>query len=422
MRKCYFHFVEMSLARSWASPNARWGSPLAVYLLTALAALGCVAIAQGVEAGRLAVPQPLAAVSRSHLATVLWLIAFCALFLPAALRYDIGVDYSATMESAGYLGYVQMFETYAHAPMAPGMDVGFYALIRLLGLVTDNPQWMFAVLAAITYALVLRACRRLSVSPLLSLALFLVAGLYLESYNIARQWVAIACVLNGLAAVRRDAGDEVMAGEGWRRFARYAAWVLAGSLMHSSCLLWLALWPLFALRMSPRRSVVMLVAMVALFYAGAGLAATLAQGTRFGVYLDPTSPVYVGPRPRYNAVITSSVMWLFSLWAWRGKRVLDRWAGALLTCQTIGLAVTLSGFFLPFIVDRVTRYFVPLLILQLPLALAQVRDARHRRALAAIVLLAWLAATYVQVIAGGQYGVVPYRSVFGAAAAAGILS
>lgn len=412
---------------------------MTVYLLAALVGVACVTCAQGLEAGAIALPglvspassvaplqdavgtpaKAVRALTPHALANLLWLVAFLALFVPAALRYDIGVDYSATMESSGYLGYVQIFETYAHAPMDPGMDVGFYVLIRALGLVTNDPQWLFVVLAALVYALVLRACRRLSASPALSLVLFLASGLYFESLNIARQWVAIACVLNGLAWVRAGECGEPA---GWKRLARYAAWVVAGSLMHSSCLLWLAMWPLVLVPMSSRRSIVLLAVVVSALCLSSGVVSLLAQGTRFGRYLDPSSPVYVGPQPRPNAVITSTIMWTFSLWAWWRPSRLDRWAGALLVCQTVGLALTLSGFFLPFIVDRVARYFTPLLVLQLPLALAQVADARLRRALTVVVVVAWLAATYVQVIAGGQYGVVPYQSVFGAAAAAGILS
>lgn len=151
-----------------------------VYVVTALVAIAAVTVAQHVEGlGRRG-------------ADALWFVAFVALLVPAALRYDIGVDYSATMDSAGYLGYWQLYHLYASEPPAPGMDPGFYLLIRLLNLFTDNPQWMFACLSAATYALVLRACRRVSPAPALSVALFVLAGFYFETYNIARQWFGIA--------------------------------------------------------------------------------------------------------------------------------------------------------------------------------------------------------------------------------------
>lgn len=380
-----------------------------VYVVTALVAIAAVTVVQHVEGlGRRG-------------ADALWFVAFVALLVPAALRYDIGVDYSATMDSAGYLGYWQLYHLYASEPPAPGMDPGFYLLIRLLNLFTDNPQWMFACLSAATYALVLRACRRVSPAPALSVALFVLAGFYFETYNIARQWFGIACVLNGLEWVGAEDGEEPSARR--RAFGRYALWVLLGASMHLSCLMWLALWPLLRIGMTPVRSCVVLLGVIALAFVGVHVVQLLFSGSRFGLYLDPSSSVYVGPNPRLNAIVTSGMTWAFALVASRfaGKPI-GRIASALLACATLAFALNVSAAFLPFIIDRVARYFAPSLILLMPMALDWLPAGRLRRSCAVIVLVAWIAATYVQVIAGGQYGVVPYQSVFDERAVEGILS
>lgn len=397
-----------------------------VYFLTAAVAMLAALSAEGLRG------------EKPKVSNLLWFVAFLALAIPASLRYDIGVDYSATMESAGYLGYWQLYHLYANQAPAPGMDPGFYALIRILNLFTDNPQWMFAFLSAATYALVIRACRRLSPDPALSLALFLVAGFYFESLNIARQWFAIACVMNGLEWVEeRDTSAP-------RAFARYAVWVVLGSLMHLSCLMWLALWPLLRLRMTPARTLFLLVSCVAIAFVGISVARVVFAQTRFGLYLDPSSSVYVGPRPRANAMITFGLTWAFPFVV----ALLDRakavgsvrvsevpgkgdsraqLAGpglesALVVCATLAFALYVSAAFLPFIVDRVARYFAPMLILLMPHTIRRIEDRRLRSAAMVLVIVAWAAATYVQVVAGGQYGVVPYVSVFGERAAAGLLS
>lgn len=397
-----------------------------VYLLTAAVAMLAALSAEGLRG------------EKPKVSNLLWLVAFLALTIPASLRYDIGVDYSASMESAGYLGYWQLYHLYANQPPASGMDPGFYALIRILNLFTDNPQWMFAFLSAVIYALVIRACRRLSPDPVLSLALFLVAGFYFESLNIARQWFAIACVMNGLEWV----GERDMSAR--QAFARYAVWVVLGSLMHLSCLMWLALWPLLRLRMTPARTVLLLAGCVALALVGISVARVVFAQTRFGLYLDPSSSVYVGPRPRVNAMITFGLTWVFpfvvALFARAkaagpvetsevpgkgGTRVQLADPGlesALVVCATLAFALYVSAAFLPFIVDRVARYFAPMLILLMPHTIGGIEDKRLRVAAIGLVLVAWAAATYVQVIVGGQYGVVPYVSVFGERAAAGLLS
>ncbi len=438
-----------------------------VYFVSGAVALIAVCAAQAFEG------------SRRNVINGLWFVCFLALFIPAALRYDIGVDYSATMESAGYLGYYQLYQLYANQAPAPGMDLGFYALIRVLNLFSSNPQWMFASLSALSCGLTLRACRRLSDMPAFSVALFLFAGFYFESLNIARQWVAIACVLNGLEWAGGERGD-------LRSFVRYAVWVVAGSLMHMSCLIWLVVWPLFSLKMNVRRAVALALAFVALSFVAEKAACIVLAGTRFGLYLDPSSDVYVGPQPRLNAVITYGITWAFTVatlcgvaagrsageslpgcspassdarcasgddsqkaspaglvadavppepapssvpnaapapsLATRLGTIATRRDSSLVIIATIAFALFVSTFYLPHIVDRVARYFAPVLVLAMPRCLERISDLRLRRVALVVILVAWAAATYVQVIAGGQYGVVPYQSVFGERAVQGVLS
>ena len=396
-----------------------------VYLIIATVAIGAVAGAQHVECSDCALP---AVLSRHQAAHALWVIAFFVLFVPAALRYDIGVDYSAAMEENGYLGYKQLFEMYAHAPVPADGDVGFYALIKLVGLFSDNAQWLFVLLSALVYGLTLRALRRLSAAPVLSVALFLAAGFYFESYSIQKQWVAIACALNALEWV---GGGE--SGEGRRSFARYAAWIVAGSLIHSSCLVWLFAWPLLCMRLTVRRAALALAALVAAAFVGKGVLVAFASWTRFGVYLDPVSPVYVGPHPRPHYIVAIALTWLFCLWALtrasRGKAQRDdgveiyygRWASALLMCLTIDLALLVCGIFLPLIVSRLSAYFMPVIMLLMPHCLASVQEVQLRRLLTAGIVGSWVVVTLLVVVVAGRYSVVPYKSVFGPHAASDTL-
>lgn len=388
-----------------------------VYLLTGALALACVMIAESARPDR---------------QNLLWVLAFLALWLPAALRVDVGVDYSR------YQGYRELYRIYALGGELPqGMDVGFVALVRLLAATGSDAQWLFVVTSALVVGLTLRACRRLSDEPAMSVALFLVAGLYLESLNIVRQWIAIACVLNALGWVADDGPCRR------RSLTRYCAWVLAGSLFHETCLLWLALWPVFALlrrRMTGCRALVLLASLVLGALVLGELAPKLLEDTRFGRYLVPGSGDRAVPEARLDTIGTGVVMLAFVLWVQRRSyrhdayiydapadvpaekcreaddaRVrrmglpMGEWDACLLVCQIIGVALALSGAFLPSIVDRVTRYFVPLLTLQLPRAVAAVDDEDLRDAICLAILACWIVVTFVRVWYGGQYGVLPYR-------------
>ena len=421
-----------------------------VYFAAGGAALACVAAASHTA--------PPAGLSRRLWQNLLWGLAFLVLFLVSALRFDVGTDYSST---EFYLGYVEIFRVYADGgTLRFGIDPSYQGVIWLLSRLGGNVQWFFALTSALVVGLALRACRRLSCSPTLSVTLFLVAGLYLESFNIVRQWVAIACVLNAFGWVGWSEGDgEAHPQAGGRSLARYALWVCAGALAHSSALFWLLLWPLFSVPLNGRRAVALVVALVALAFFGWQVLAVVLEGTRYGRYFHDPTGLYSTPHLRPNAIVTSAVTLALTMWAYRGRgsregdgraregacenrdiracaaggshgsrsraRLLGgpgygRWASALTMCQVLLLALLVSEAFLPYIVDRVARFITPLLVLQVPYALHEVRarglavgplaGERLYRALAAAVCASWLATSMLQFV-GGKDDVLPYRSI-----------
>lgn len=256
----------------------------------------------------------------------LWFLAFLVIFFVSALRFDVGTDYSS---AEGYLGYVELFRLYADGgAMRYGIDPSYLALIRIINAFGGNAQWLFVISSAVICGLVVRACRRVSCSPALSFALFLVAGLYLESFNIVRQWMAIACVLNGFAWVGWSAEDGVehpsprgRTGVSSRSFWRYAMWIALGAVAHSSALFWLFLWPLFSLRLNVRRCLLLLVLLVALAFVGWNVLAVVLAGTRYGRYFYDPSGLYTTPHLRPNAIVTTACTLGLSMWAYR-----RRWA------------------------------------------------------------------------------------------------
>lgn len=332
---------------------------------------------------------------------LLWALAFLVLFIPSALRYGIGTDYTNIQ------GYVEVFDIYANGGTAPdGMDVGFVALIKLIALFTRNPQWLFVVSSAIICGFELRACRRLSCNAGLSVALLLAGGLYLESFNIMRQWIAIAIVMNAFEWV----GGE-RATRGRRCFWRYAIWVGVAATMHMAALVWIVIWPLFSLKLDARRCLIMLAVLVAVAYLGRQLLIVGIEATGYGRYLTRGYAFYIESSPSLRSILTSLAMFAFCLWALRGEGTYDRWTCFLMVTQVLCCAILLSELFMPMIVDRLARYFIPLMVLQLPFALRRVDNADLRHGLQLAVVASWVLVTFLVMYYGGQHDVFPYQSV-----------
>ncbi len=85
-------------------------------------------------------------------------------------------------------------------------DPGFYLLIRVLTLHGQSPVDVCDHVRGHVCARVEGVPPRVP-APVLSVTLFLVAGFYFESYNIARQWFAIACDQRPRVGGRRKACD-----------------------------------------------------------------------------------------------------------------------------------------------------------------------------------------------------------------------
>lgn len=124
-------------------------------------------------------------------------LAFVLLTSVSALRYEVGDD---------YYNYMNMFVTVRGLPVSDCFsyhrEPGFFLLIKLVGLFTGHFQWFYAVVAALTTALVLLFILRESKLPFLSVTLYITLLLYYWSLSLIRQMLAAAIFALGVRYIR----------------------------------------------------------------------------------------------------------------------------------------------------------------------------------------------------------------------------
>jgi hypothetical protein len=121
-----------------------------------------------------------------------FLIVLLSGFFPAivsALRYGIGTDYFFT--------YYPWFQQINNG-QATGSEYGFMILNRIVGLFTDNPQWIFVVTSFLFIYLVYYCIFKVSDNIQLSILLLYISFTYFVSLNNIRQSLASAIALIGL--------------------------------------------------------------------------------------------------------------------------------------------------------------------------------------------------------------------------------
>lgn len=201
---------------------------MVVYLLTtALALLASLLV----ERTR---PEPLHAsgwirprTRRDALSAVGLILLFTILFLPEALRINTGNDY------AKYVDFFHLIYAHAYVPTEPGFNALVLALYTICGF--ENYLLVFAVFAAVTIAFFLAAIRQQADDFRFSFFLFLMFGLYFQSYNTVRYYFALALAIWAVRFVLQ------------REWVPFVLAVLIAALFHKSVLVVLVLYPLAVL-------------------------------------------------------------------------------------------------------------------------------------------------------------------------------
>ena len=143
------------------------------------------------------------------------LCCFLSLFVPAALRYDIGTDYSF---------YVDAFNS---LDTALEYEYGFRTLIFILRKIGCSSQGLFVLTSALIYLPLCSLLRRkdFSIKIILYFLLF-----YLYSYNVIRNAIAITFVILSVEYFTEA------------RYLKSIIWCIVAYLFHYSSLILLPLY------------------------------------------------------------------------------------------------------------------------------------------------------------------------------------
>lgn len=139
------------------------------------------------------------------------IMVFLVLWIPASLRYGIGTDYFS------YLSIYEHIDWYAEE-----LEVGYVWLNQLFHSLQLGYEWLFATVAGVTYA---PLCFGLPKKGYAWWMLFYVLTIYLGSYSLMRQSIAISLSLYGSVQLLQGHSK------------RYLMSIVLASLFHTSALL-----------------------------------------------------------------------------------------------------------------------------------------------------------------------------------------
>lgn len=319
---------------------------------------------------------------------------FMVLFLVMALRFDIGNDYrqyTQTAHEAYVGGYVVT-------------EVGFNWLVRLLyGLVGgEYYEFVFATFAFFTLLFFLKAFVRQSVSFSQTFFLFMTMGLYFQTFNTVRYYLALSIALFSMKYLLEK--DDL----------KFVFWILLAALFHKSVLVVVPAYWIAALAWKKWQIVAGLI-VSAVCYIGKSfvleLALMLYPSYRNTIYLEESGSLFGTLR---ILAVLAFYGWFVYTHAYAGILREQSWYRELQFYLHLNLLALVTGTFFSFlpVITRVSYYFGVSQLLMIPLILYHIEEQKLRRKVTVIVFVMCILYFVVFLLQAHQEGVglLPYRS------------
>ncbi len=289
---------------------------------------------------------------------------FLLLFVPAALRQGIGNDYYR------YAAFMHLVVSNAYVPTEWGFNTVVRVIYGLCGY--ENYLLVFAVFAAVTLFIFLKAICREAEDLAASFALFMLFGYYFNCYNTVRYYLALSIALLALGFIRR------------KEYVWFVIAVAAAASFHKSALVLVLLYPLCMIRWKR-------VPLIVLTAAGAVL--SLFRSFWTGVFLR-LYPSYEGTgffeaaKPGYAGIARCLAILLLAVLAVyfcggreksgirriTGESIIDHYYARM---NYMALAIYVFGWFVPEI-SRIGHYLTITHIFYIPQILSYVRERDER--------------------------------------------
>lgn len=290
---------------------------------------------------------------------------FSILFLVSALRFGVGNDYenyAYTAHEASVNGYVVT-------------EPGFNWLVKVVYALFGGEYYeiVFALFAFATIGIFLKAMYEQSEAFDETFFLFMTLGLYFQTFNTMRYYLALAMAFYASRYVLK------------KDWIRFVLWIAVASLFHKSVLIVLFLYWLCTLTW--KRWFVILIT------AGTALCFVLQKPLLWlALYLYPSyrNTQYLEGGTSLPSIVRSALILVFMLWVCKTNELKDNRRHEILfygKLNYLSLLVYTGFSFLP-VITRIGYYVTVFQILLIPLLIRQIGDEKKKKMARSIVIIA----------------------------------
>ncbi|MBQ7800878.1 MAG: EpsG family protein [Oscillospiraceae bacterium] len=321
---------------------------------------------------------------------------FCViLILFSGLRGEFTADHANYSRLFEYVDKAFSFSEILRPEIEFSMEKTFVVLSRFIGCFTDSAVVYTLVISAITVGLFLRFFRKYSQMPWITILLFVSLGSYLATFNLVRQLLAVAIVLNAVPYLCDG------------RWKTYIVIVLAAAMIHRTALIMLPMGLVLTRRITKLNISLLLGAAVAVWFLMPNII-TFVQ-TTIARYSATTYGMGEGT---LNAAVPTLGIALFALYSisigdcefdvsTMENRVMIN--GMLLHLITLILGIRVYN------VTRFAEYFEPYALVLTSNLIAGYRNGRER--VIVIAAICFISVVFAYITISGT-GYEPYYTIF----------
>ena len=321
----------------------------------------------------------------------MFICSFLILFGFSAFRYDVGMD---------YLSYQYWFD-WSSGGLNPdireqGFSFFFY-LLNSLGLGYDSAIF---ILAFITILLVFKYIKKYSPYLVFSVLIFYCFGqLYFTTFNAIRQAVAIYAFYAIAHYIMQ------------RKFVKYLFTVLLlTTFSHLTAILLLPLYFFLHKEYTALIKIILLIVVLCSMFLVVKLIelSPYAFYTEFDQYINEISPTMI-------LLLTISFILFIVDIRWKGKKKNEvlLFNINMLLIATLLLSYMVSGTALLILISRMSYYFIPVIIVLIPIVISRLRIVSNRKiVVVGLSLFLSVMCIYSLMVNGKANNLIPYTTIF----------
>ena len=326
-------------------------------------------------------------------------VAIIAVMIPttvAMLRFNNGADYLM------YLRMMKLAEKSGSITTSftslKSVEIGYWLLLKLCGELWPGKYFLtYGLIALIICGFFYAAIWKQSSNCLLSVLLFFITGVYFDSYNALRQYIAVAIIIFAYAYLFNG------------EFKKYVIAIGAAFLFHYSAIMMIPAYFMRNIKLDFKKQCMLAIGCLVGGNLAYNLVTILLSYTRYKYFI--TSVEYEA-QTQTSAILFTSVISILSYgYATWKKDAISESFQRMMNFQILPWCVALLSISIP-LAWRVLYYLLPFEILYVPAFLKEVKSRNVRWIFGTVFIIMYVAITYWGMSQNEWYNALPYNYYF----------